>query len=104
MMQSCMHRTGIYQKRHCHLMYSSHPLIIRMRYNCINKFIVYGNKTIYGIIDYFSERHSMLKMLKCLRSYAKVVFGTGISYICNTAYLINKRTIFLKYFTPQKKF
>src|SRR6185312_10831178 len=82
MMKPGVNGARINQLRHCHLMNSSQSLIKRMGNNLINQLVVYCNKTINRIINYFSKWHSF-DLLKSIRTGATIIFGEGIIYICN---------------------
>ena len=63
MMQPGMHRTGIYQMSKCHLVNTAQPLIIRMRNDLQDQRMINGNKTIYRIVDDFSDSVPLLCLL-----------------------------------------
>ena len=75
MMQPGMHRSRIYEVSHSHLVDPSQPLVIRMRNELVDQFIINGNKTINRIVDNFMKRHWLhecFDMLKELQSKVKL--------------------------------
>jgi hypothetical protein len=51
MMQAGMHCTRINQVCKCHLMNASQTLVPGMRDHLKNKWVIDGNKTVYGVIN-----------------------------------------------------
>jgi hypothetical protein len=55
MMQSGMYRTGVNKVRHGHLVYPPQPLEIGVGNDFENQIIIDGDKSVNGVVDYFSE-------------------------------------------------
>jgi len=56
-MQPCMYGSRVHQVSHCHLVYASQPLVIGVRYNLQDQFIIDGDKSVNGVVYYFSKCH-----------------------------------------------